>query len=99
MIYVAHSQIRSSVFTHGALFLPKDILWEIIAAHLHDLNHALGDLIAGPDGLDYPHDLSFLADALVEQRGQTEADQQGEQDADYTDTVRFFKKLILAFPP
>ena len=40
----------------------------------------------------YPHDLSFLADALVEQRGQTEADQQGEQDADYTDHGAIFQK-------
>ena len=67
-------------------------LWQIVAAHFHGLDHTLGDFVPGPDGLDHPNDLRFLGNRPIKQRGQAEADEQGEQDADHTDYGAVFQE-------
>ena len=63
----------------------QDIVRQIVPADLDHLNHVIGDLLAGTDGLGDPDDLDLLGYHPVEERSQPEADEDGKQDTEHTD--------------
>ena len=61
--------------------------------------HVLGDGLSDFDGLGHPHDLGFLANALVEQRRDRKTDQKRQYDANHADNRSILEKAHSLSPP
>ena len=72
---------------------------EIIGADLGRGDHIPGDELAGVNVLRHTDDLRLLADALIEQRRDAEADHQRQQNADDADDRAVFENTHGASPP
>ena len=94
---VSRCQIRSCVLTDDIFLVCHEILWQIICADLCRLDHLGGDLVAFLDVLHHTDDLHFLIGAAAEQRRNTEADDQRQQDAEHTDNGAIAKNLQILF--
>ena len=94
---VSRCQIRSCVLTDDIFLVCHEILRQIICADLYRLDHLGGDLVAFLDVLRHTDDLRFLTGAAAEQRRNTEADDQRQQDTQHTDDGAITKNLQIVF--
>ena len=96
---IANGKIRLGVFAHYTVLLTQDTGGEIIGADLGRGDHVFGDEFAGVNVLCDADDLRLLADALIEQRRDAEADHQRQQNADDADDRAVFENTHGASPP
>ena len=79
------------------VYLLFKVLWQIIGTDLYCLDHLCGDLVTFLDVLRHTDDLRFLTGATAEQRRNTEADDQRQQDTQHTDDGAIAKNLQIVF--
>ena len=96
---IANGKIRLGVFAHHIVFRGHKAGGEIVGADLGRGDHVLGDELAGVNVLRHTDDLRLLADALIEQRRDAEADHQRQQNADDADDRAVFENTHGASPP
>ncbi|CAN4019567.1 Hydroxymethylpyrimidine transporter CytX, partial [Dysosmobacter welbionis] len=71
---IANGKVRLGVFAHYIVLLAQDTGGEIVGADLGRGDHVPGDELAGVNVFCDADDLRLLADALIEQRRDAEAD-------------------------
>ena len=94
---VSRCQIRSCVLADDLFLVCHEILRQIICADLYRLDHLGGDLVTFLDVLRHTDDLRFFTGAAAEQRRNTEADDQRQQDTQHTDDGAIAKNLQIVF--
>ena len=88
---IANGKVRLGVFAHYIVLRGHKAGGEIIGADLGRGDHILSDELAGVNVLRHTDDLRLLADALIEQRRDAEADHQRQQNADDADDRAVFE--------
>ena len=96
---IAHGEVRLGVFAHYIVFHGHKTGGEVVGADLGRGDHVFGDEFTGVNVLRHADDFCFLADALIEQRRDAEADHQRQQNADDADDRAVFENTHGASPP
>ena len=96
---IANGKIRLGVFAHYIVLHGHKAGGEIVGADLGRGDHVPGDELAGVNVLCDADDLRLLTDPLIEQRRDTEADHQRQQNADNADDRAVFENTHGASPP
>ena len=96
---ITNGKVRLGVFAHHIVLRGHKTGGEIIGADLGRCDHVFGDELAGVNVLRHTDDLRLLADALIEQRRDAEADHQRQQNADDADDRAVFENTHGASPP
>ena len=86
-------QVSGRIFPDDLFLVCHKILRQIVGADLYRLDHLGRDLVTFLDVLRHTDDLRFLTGAAAEQRRNTEADDQRQQDTQHTDDGAISKNL------
>ena len=94
---ISGRQVSSRILSDDLFLVCHKVLWQIVGADLYRLDHLGGDLVTFLDVLRHTDDLRFLTGAAAEQRRNTEADDQRQQNTQHTDDGAIAKNLQIVF--
>ncbi|CAN4043252.1 Transposase, partial [Dysosmobacter welbionis] len=95
---IAHRQICGGKLADGGVQVAHHIVRQVVAAHLHSGYLIRCDFLAQLHRLHHTDNLCLFADGLVEQRRDSKANDQRQQNADNADDGSVFQKIHKVMP-
>lgn len=89
---------KRRIFANGGVKIFYHIVRQVVATHLNGFNLINGDFLAQLHRLYYAHNLCFFADALIEQRRDRKANNEGKDDAEHADHGSILQKIHREWP-